>query len=103
MKRDEWLDLARKVDWELSSVREDEAFPKIVSGRPSRAAPRGRTARTSSTIQGRRYIFCSEPCRGIFAQALERDARNRDVVRRVLDGASDAARVYATSVLQGGA
>ena len=27
LKRDEWLDLARKLDWELSYVSEKEAFP----------------------------------------------------------------------------
>jgi toluene monooxygenase system protein A len=32
--RDEWLDLARKLDWELSYVDEREAFPQEVSGHP---------------------------------------------------------------------
>src|SRR5262245_27374744 len=32
--RDEWLDLARKLDWELTYVDEREAFPEAVSGRP---------------------------------------------------------------------
>src|SRR5690348_8288056 len=34
MKRDEWIDLARKLDWELTYVTEEEAFPPIASGRP---------------------------------------------------------------------
>ena len=34
LDRDEWLDLARKLDWELSYVTEREAFPEEVSGRP---------------------------------------------------------------------
>lgn len=34
MHRDEWLDLARKLDWQLSYVDEHEAFPEAVSGRP---------------------------------------------------------------------
>src|ERR1044072_3067629 len=34
MKRGEWSDLARKLDWDLSCVREDEVFPADVSGRP---------------------------------------------------------------------
>ena len=34
LKRDEWLDLARKLDWEVSYVREDEVFPELVSGHP---------------------------------------------------------------------
>ncbi len=35
LNRDEWLDLARNVDWELSYVSDDEAFPVEQSGRPS--------------------------------------------------------------------
>jgi toluene monooxygenase system protein A len=34
LKRDEWLDLARKLDWELSYVSEKEAFPVEQSGSP---------------------------------------------------------------------
>lgn len=34
MKREEWFDLARKLDWDFSYVREDEVFPPEVSGRP---------------------------------------------------------------------
>jgi toluene monooxygenase system protein A len=34
MNRDDWLDLARKVDWELSYVSEAEAFPAEASGAP---------------------------------------------------------------------
>jgi toluene monooxygenase system protein A len=34
LKRDEWLDLARKLDWELTYVSEAEAFPEVLSGRP---------------------------------------------------------------------
>jgi toluene monooxygenase system protein A len=34
MKRDEWLDLARKLDWDFTYVREEEVFPPEVSGRP---------------------------------------------------------------------
>lgn len=34
LKRDEWLDLARKLNWELSYVSEQEAFPEVMSGRP---------------------------------------------------------------------
>ena len=34
MKREDWLDLARKLDWDFSYVREDEVFPPDVSGRP---------------------------------------------------------------------
>ena len=34
LKRDDWLDLARKLDWEYSYVSEREVFPEEVSGRP---------------------------------------------------------------------
>src|SRR5689334_17969308 len=34
LKRDQWLDLARKLDWEFSYVSESEAFPEAISGRP---------------------------------------------------------------------
>jgi len=34
LKRDEWMDLARKLDWELSYVDEAAAFPEVVSGHP---------------------------------------------------------------------
>src|SRR5437868_5959608 len=35
LRRDDWLDLARKVDWTFRYVREDEVFPAALSGRPS--------------------------------------------------------------------
>jgi len=34
LKRDQWQDLARKLDWELSYVDERAAFPEAVSGKP---------------------------------------------------------------------
>jgi toluene monooxygenase system protein A len=34
LRRDDWLDLARKLDWELSYVSEREAFPEVQSGKP---------------------------------------------------------------------
>jgi toluene monooxygenase system protein A len=41
--RDQWLDYARDLDWELSYVTEEAAFPEALSGRPflPRAAWRG--------------------------------------------------------------
>ena len=32
LRRDEWLDLARKLDWEFSYVREADAFPPVAAG-----------------------------------------------------------------------
>src|SRR5262245_31256750 len=34
LKRAEWLDLARKLDWSFSYVDEKEVFPEEMSGRP---------------------------------------------------------------------
>ncbi len=34
LKRDDWLDLARKLDWEFSYVSEEEVFPEVQSGTP---------------------------------------------------------------------
>ncbi|HVZ72481.1 MAG TPA: YHS domain-containing protein [Polyangia bacterium] len=34
LKRDEWLEHARDLDWELSYVREEDAFPPVISGAP---------------------------------------------------------------------
>jgi toluene monooxygenase system protein A len=36
--------------------------------------------------EGRKYIFCSEPCRWIFEREPERYAGHRDVVARILAG-----------------
>src|SRR5437773_1119597 len=34
LKRDDWLSLARKLDWPLTYVTEAEAFPEVASGTP---------------------------------------------------------------------
>lgn len=34
LKREVWLDLARKLDWDYSYVTEEEVFPKVASGEP---------------------------------------------------------------------
>jgi toluene monooxygenase system protein A len=34
LKRDQWLDLARDLDWDLGYVREEEAFPAALAGQP---------------------------------------------------------------------
>jgi len=34
LKREEWLPLARKLDWEFSYTTEREVFPEVISGRP---------------------------------------------------------------------
>jgi toluene monooxygenase system protein A len=34
LKRSQWLEAARKLDWEFSYVGEEEVFPEVMSGRP---------------------------------------------------------------------
>jgi toluene monooxygenase system protein A len=34
LSREEWLPLARKLDWDYTYVREDEVFPQVISGHP---------------------------------------------------------------------
>jgi len=34
LSREEWLPLARKLDWDYTYVREDEVFPLVISGHP---------------------------------------------------------------------
>ncbi|MBV8881598.1 MAG: toluene monooxygenase, partial [Planctomycetaceae bacterium] len=34
LKRDQWLDLARKLDWDFSYVDPKEVYPEVLSGKP---------------------------------------------------------------------
>lgn len=51
--------------------------------------PQRNTARTLD-YQGKKYIFCSEPCRWIFEREPERYKDHKDVVKRVLAGEAPA-------------
>jgi len=51
--------------------------------------PRANAANTLS-YQGRKYIFCSQPCRWIFEREPERYAAHKDIVKRVLAGEAPA-------------
>jgi toluene monooxygenase system protein A len=51
--------------------------------------PRHNAAQTLE-YNGRRYIFCSAPCRWIFTQEPERYAAHKDVVKRILAGEAPA-------------
>jgi toluene monooxygenase system protein A len=51
--------------------------------------PRKNAANTLVS-NGRKYIFCSEPCRWIFLQEPERYANHKDVVKRILTGEAPA-------------
>jgi toluene monooxygenase system protein A len=52
-------------------------------------SPKHNTA-TTLVQGGRKYIFCSDPCRWIFEQEAERYAPHDDVVKRVLHGEAPA-------------
>jgi toluene monooxygenase system protein A len=51
----------------------------------SAGTPKRNTA-TTLDYQGKKYIFCSEPCRWIFEQEPQRYKDHKDVVKRVLAG-----------------
>jgi toluene monooxygenase system protein A len=52
----------------------------LCNGTPSK------NSATTLSRDGRKYIFCSEPCRWIFEREPARYAGHRDVVKRVLAG-----------------
>ena len=54
--------------------------------------PRKNAANTLVS-NGRKYIFCSEPCRWIFLQEPERYANHKEVVKRILTGKRPPARL----------
>lgn len=75
---DEWQDLARKLDWELSYVAEQDAFPPAMSGRP--------------WLTGSAWADWDEPYRTTYSDyvATQRDkeaavAAVRDAVGRIDD------------------
>jgi toluene monooxygenase system protein A len=55
----------------------------------SGGTPERNTAQTLSH-GGRKYIFCSEPCRWIFEQEPGRYAAHKDIVKRILAGEAPA-------------
>ena len=55
--RDEWLDLARKVDWDYSHVSEKEAFLALISGTPWLPTANGRTGTNPSAPHIVKVVF----------------------------------------------
>jgi toluene monooxygenase system protein A len=55
----------------------------------SGGSPRKNTANVLAQ-DGRKFIFCSEPCRWIFLREPERYANHKDMVKRVLSGEAPA-------------
>ena len=112
LKRDDWLDLARKLDWDLSYVAEKDAFPEVAeraalaaarrvgAAGTSRSAPPTPSTSPASTRRRRRSPRCarrsaasrtSSSCRragSSGAQAARRDA----AARRVRGGGRQPAR-----------
>ena len=64
----------------------------VLRSLPARAVDGTPRANTANVLEhgGRRYIFCSRPCRWIFEQEPERYAAHKDVVKRVLAGEAPA-------------
>jgi toluene monooxygenase system protein A len=83
LKRDEWLDLARKVDWELSYVTEQEAFPAVAAGEP--------------WLPGAAWRDWDEPYRTSYAEYVENQHTKDAAVYAVRDavGRTDDARKLA--------
>ena len=61
----------------------------------SNGTPRANAARVVE-YQGRKYIFCSEPCAWIFSREPERYADHKGVVNRILAGEAPANAVKLT-------
>ena len=82
--RDEWLDLARKLDWEFSYVEEREVYPEALSGKP--------------WLTSAQWQSWDEPYRTSFAQYVEtQSAKEASVaaVRETVGRADDLARLDA--------
>ena len=50
----------------------------------------GHNTACTATANGRRYLFCSEPCRWIFTQELDRFGGHKSVIDRVVAGMAPA-------------
>lgn len=69
LKRDEWLDLARKLDWTFSYVSEREAFPEVASGRP--------------WVPGEKWRDWDEPYRTTYSEYVSNQSAKEASVRAV--------------------
>ena len=50
----------------------------------------GHNTACTAKANGRRYLFCSEPCRWIFLQELDRFGGHKNVIDRVVEGIAPA-------------
>jgi len=82
LRRDDWLDLARKLDWTYSYVDERELFPEEISGRP--------------WLPGEEWRDWDEPYRTGFAEYVTNQSAKEAAVHAVRDalgGIDDFARL----------
>src|SRR5688572_33218083 len=82
MKRDDWLPLARKLDWELSYVSERDAFPEVAAGSP--------------WLPGDAWHEWDEPYRTTYREYVTNQAAKEaalHAVRRAIGSAEDLARL----------
>jgi len=82
LKRDAWLDLARKLDWDYSYVTEEEVFPAVVSGHP--------------WLPHREWSDWDEPYRISYAEYVASQARKNDAVeavRRAVGGVDETRKL----------
>jgi toluene monooxygenase system protein A len=82
MKREDWLPLARKLDWELSYVDERDAFPEVAAGSP--------------WLPGEAWREWDEPYRTTYREYVTNQAAKEaalHAVRRAIGSAEDLARL----------
>ena len=82
LKRSEWLDEARKLDWTLSYVREEDAFPPELSGEP--------------WLPGETWRTWEEPFRTSYTEYVTGQAKKEAAVaavREAIGSASDFAKL----------
>jgi toluene monooxygenase system protein A len=71
LKREDWLGLARKLDWEFSYVSERDVFPETTSGRP--------------WLRSDEWSDWEEPFRTSFPEYVAAQAQKETAVRAVRD------------------
>jgi toluene monooxygenase system protein A len=71
LKREQWLDLARKLDWELTYVSERDAFPEPVSGTP--------------WIPSKDWVGWDEPYRTTYAEYVATQEQKEGAMRAIRD------------------
>ena len=71
LERDDWIDLARKLDWDYSYVREEDVFPEILSGLPGFPTLRGSTG-TSPIARAMKITWTPSPTKTLSSMVYGR-------------------------------